>query len=710
MKSIYNMGYFDPEHMSVEATDSPKGKIVTFKVKEKPTIKYIEFKGNNAIKTEKLEKNVDIHTGSILNIFNIRKNIQRIELQYQEKNYYSAKVSYETQEVGNNQVRLIFKIKEGEKVRIKSIKIVGNTAYSTKALKKLMKTSEKGFFSWLTSSGEYKKDMLDRDVAVLEAHYQNNGYIQVRVADPEIVTKGNWIYITIKLEEGPRYKMGKVDIAGDLIVSKEELLKKLQSPKEEYYDRDALRKDILALTDFYSDYGYASADADPRIRQHEDEKRVDVTFNITKGKPVYFERINISGNTKTRDKVIRRELKITEQGLYSGADLKKSVKNLNRLNFFEDVKVNDYKGSEDNTKIMKFDVKEKATGNFTFGAGYSSIEHVFFTSSISKSNLFGNGQALSVQAQVGSTTTQIMFNYVEPWLFDIPLTTSFSVYNWIQNYDYYDKESVGGSISASYPFFQEDLRLFGSYAYDRGTLSNISSDASSTISNLTGTNITSSITVGATYDTRDKIVNPTSGQNHLFSIEYAGLGGNIGFTKFTAEVGWYIPLFWRFVGFIHGVGGYIVENPDKLLPDYERYYLGGINSIRGFDWRGVHLYDSNGAVVGGREMIQGNFELQLPIVPSAGVLALLFFDTGQVFDSNFYRDRIDTGATDANGYEIYTGVNPAGFDLSQLRQTVGGGIRWESPMGPIRIEYGYILNKKATDNTSAFEFSMGAAF
>jgi len=710
LKTIYNMGYFDD--IRVEAADSPKGKIVTFHVVEKQTVKYIEYKGNSAIKTEKLVEDVDIRTGSILNIFDIKKNIQRIELQYKEKNYQSVEVTYETEDVGNNQVRLIFVIEEGEKVRIKEIIFEGNEAYKDKKLKKMMKSSEKGFWSWLTSSGDYKEDMVELDVYIIDAFYKNNGYIGAKVAS-EIETRDNWIYLTMKIEEGPRYKLGTVNIGGDLIVPEDKLMGMLKITDEEYYNQDVLREDMLAITDLYADHGYANAEAYPRRREYEDEGRVDITFDIEKGKLVTVERIDITGNTRTRDKVIRRELKILEGGLYSKSDLDRSVKNLNRLDYFEEVNVKDYKGSEENTLVLDFEVKEKATGTFSFGAGYSSVEHAFFTTSITQNNFLGKGQSVTLQAQVGDTTKQIMFKYVEPWTFDIPLTTGYTIYNWTRDYDYYDKVSSGGALSASYPFFSEDLRLFGNYSYDRATLESVSTTAAESIKALAGSNITSAVTVGVTYDTRDKIYNATRGQDHLLSVEYAGLGGDIGFTKFTAEAGWYIPIVGPLVGFIHGEAGYIVENSSKILPDYEKYYLGGINSIRGFDWRDVHLYDENGAAVGGKQMLQANVELQWHILPTQGVIALLFFDTGQVFDDDYYYERTDTGDSQTvNGYTypIYEVSNQAKFDANQFRKTTGFGVRWQSPMGPIRIEYGWILDRREGEESGQFEFSMSSAF
>jgi outer membrane protein insertion porin family len=707
LRAIYNMGYFDDIVITEE--DSPEGKIVTFQVVEKQTVKYIEFKGNSAIRTEKLEENVDIRTGSILNIFDIKKNIQRIELQYKEKNYQSVEVGYETEDVGNNQVRLIFVIEEGEKIRIKEILFEGNEAYSDKKLKKYMKSSEKGFWSWLTSSGDYKEDMVERDVAVIDAFYKNNGYIEARVAS-SMETREDWIYLTFKIEEGPRYRLGDVNIEGDLIVPENRLMSLLNITDEEYYNQDVLREDMLAITDLYANFGYANAEVYPRRRPYEDDYRVDITFSIEKGNQVFFERIDISGNTRTRDKVIRRELKVNEGGLYSGAALNRSVKNLNRLDFFEEVNVNEYKGSEEDTLVLDFEVKEKATGSLSFGMGYSSYENMFFTTSVSQNNFLGKGQSVSLQAQVGSSTQQIMFKYIEPWTFDIPLTTGYTIYNWTKEYDYYDKDSRGGALSASYPFFSEDMRLFGNYSYDRASIEDIDSDASNTIWALEGTNTTSSITLGVTYDTRDRIYNATEGQDHLFSVEYAGLGGTVGFTKLTLEGSWYFPLFGPFVGLIHGEAGHVIKNPDKRLPDYERYYLGGINSLRGFDYYDVHLYDEEGAAVGGKDMVQANVELQWHILPTQGVIALLFFDTGQVFDDDYYFEKYDTGEVDDDGDAIYTGINSASFDLDAFRETAGFGIRWLSPMGPIRIEYGWLLDRREGEESGQFEFSMSNAF
>jgi outer membrane protein insertion porin family len=684
LKAVYAMGYFDD--IRVEAENTPEGKKIIFKVKEKPTIRVIRFKGNKVFKDDKIKENLTIKTGSILNTFKIRSNVARIEELYKEKNYHNVKVTYHIHHLKHNQADLEFDIDEGNKVLIKSIKFEGNNAYPDDQLKKIMKTSEKGFFSWLTSSGDLKKEDLDQDITKLSAFYYNHGYIQARIGEPQIQYKGNWIYITIKIDEGPQFKVGKVDIKGDLVLPKDDLMKRLKITHETYYNREIVRDDVLALTDLYSDEGYAYADISPTIDKDLKHLKVDITYVIHKGKQVYFEKIVIAGNTKTRDKVIRRELQVYEQELYSGKQLKRSVRNLYRLDYFEDIKVNTVKGSADDKMILKIDVTEKPTGTMAFGAGYSSEEAVFGTVSVSQRNLFGRGQTLELEGQLGGRSTLYKLSFTEPWLFDIPLSAGIDLYNWNTDYDTYDRKSIGGGFRLSYPVY-DYLRASIQYNYDDANISNITEDAAQSIKDLEGVNITSSVTAGLTYDSRNRIFNPSEGSKDSIMVKYAGLGGNVGFTKIIAETGWYKPLFWDTVGFLHGKAGWVSRNPGAVLPDYERFYLGGINSVRGYGWRGIHVLDEDGNAIGGNKFVQFNAEYIFPLLKQQGLVGLVFFDAGNVYNE---------------------GEN---IDLGTLKDSVGLGFRWYSPMGPIRIEYGYRLSSEAGESTGGrWEFSMGSAF
>jgi len=707
IKSIFEMGYFDD--LRVDSTPGPDGVIVTFHVKEKPTIRRIKFSGNLRFDDDELKENLTITTGSILNIYKVRNNIDHIQSMYKEKNYHQAKVTYKLTPLANNQADIEFVIEEGPKLYVTSIRFEGNKSFKDKTLKKQIQTSEKGFFSWFTSSGDLDRTKLDQDAALLSNFYLNQGYINARVADPQVDLGEKGIHITFKIEEGARYKVGKIDVAGDLILPRAELLKDLKLGNSVYFSREILRNDVIALTDLYGNQGYAYADVKPRVKENSDKLIVDITYEIDKKQEVYYEKIFIDGNTRTRDKVIRRELLVHEQERFDGAALKKSIRRLYRLNYFEDVKVDSLKGSADDKMILKLNVTEKPTGQFQFGAGYSSEENVFFVGSVVENNFLGRGQTLKVEGTVGSSTRRYNVGFTEPWLFDIPLAATVTAYDQVKDYIDYDRDSNGGSLGFSYPIF-EDTRIYWSYAYDSSNVTNIADDADETIKELEGTLVTSSTSLSLGYDSRDSVYTPTEGAKNIITLEYAGLGGDVGFRKLIAESGWYFPLFKGLVGFVHGRAGTVTSNGGNwILPDYEKFYLGGINSLRGFDYRGVHITNTHEQTettagpdgvlgtaddvttittveteTGGTKMAQFNLEVIIPIVKKMGIMGVVFFDAGNVYEDS--------------------------FDLGDLRRTAGYGFRWFSPLAPIRIEYGRVLDKREGESSGRWEFTMGSAF
>ena len=658
----------------------------------------------------------------MLNIHKIRSNIDQIEAMYKEKNYHKVHVDYKILPLENNQADIEFNIDEGPKLYVTSIVFEGNHSFDADELKDEIKTTEKGFFYWLSSSGDLDRTTLDQDIARLNAFYHNQGFINARIGEPQVEILDEDIHVTIKISEGPRFKVGKVDIAGDLIMPKEELMAQMSITKEEYYNREKVRNDLLTLTDIYGDKGYAYADIRQNIDEDQDKKEVNITFNIDKRQQVYIDTIIITGNTRTRDKVIRRELKIHEHELFSGKAIKRSIRDLIRLDYFEDIKVNQIHNNDENkaqgndpgktpdgeegkapageegkaaesdtNKIsLKIDVQEKPTGTFSFGAGYSSAENLFFMGSIAQRNFLGRGQTLRFTGQLGSRTTQYVLSFTEPWLFDTPLSGTIDAYNQAQTYENrYDLDRYGGGLRFSYPVF-DYTRLYWGYTYELNDIEITDYDnASDNAIDLEGVNTTSSARVALGYDSTNKFFNPTEGSKHSISFEYAGLGGDIGYDKFEAESGWYIPIFKGLVGFLHGKGGIVHANDeDKLLPDYETYYLGGINSLRGFDYRGVHLTEINEegdeVKVGGKKMVQFNAELIFPLVKEFSVMGVVFYDTGNVYDQS--------------------------IDLGDMRKSAGYGLRWFSPLAPIRIEYGYILDPREGEGTGRWEFTMGGAF
>lgn len=689
IKNIYQMGYF--EDIRVESEATPEGRVVVFHVEEKPTIRRITFSGNKAIKERRLRENLTIGTGSILNIFVIRSNIEQLRTMYKDKNFHDVKITYTVEELDNNQGDIEFIIEEGQRIKIRSIAFDGNQTFSRRALKKVIKTSEKGPFSWLTSSGELNRAELSQDAARLVAHYQINGFIHAVVAEPEVDFEEGWIYVTFKIEEGDRYRVGNVDVDGDLILPRDQLVARLQVSGETYFNRERVRGDILGLTDLYADAGFAFAEVLPLTKEDHENLLVDITYTIRKGSMVYFERIDISGNTRTRDKVIRRELHIGGEERYSGSRLGRSVRNLYRLDFFEDIKVDTHQGSAENQMNVSIEVVEKPTGTFTMGAGYSTTDDFFVTGSIAQRNLFGRGQTLQLSGQVGGIADQYNLSFTEPWLFDIPLSGTANIYRFTREYDTYDRKSTGGGLSFSYPI-ADFTRLSLGYRYDTTDLSAITPAASDNIKALAGENVTSSITTAITYDSRDRLFNTTTGQDHRISYTYAGIGGDIGFNKVVGELGWYIPVYKGLVSFIRGRSGFVYEKDGFILPDYEKFYLGGLNTIRGFDFQGISIKSTNelGIVTqeGGESFVQFNFELTYPLFEEVGIVGVLFYDTGNVYP----------------GHSI---------DLGDLRHAAGYGIRWYSPLGPIRIEAGHILDPRSEDgedSSANWAFSIGGVF
>lgn len=685
LEEIHRMGYFDD--VRVEADQQEDGMEVVFRVKEKSSLRSIEFSGNRIFDDEDLEENIDISSGAILNIARIKRNTRAIETMYKDRNYHNVKVDYEIKEIDENRADLEFVIEEGKKVRIKEISLEGNKSFSDKEIKKIMKTSEKGFFSWLTSSGDLDNQVLEQDVYRIQSHYQNNGYAEARVAEPEVEYEGDWIYVTIKIHEGPRFKVGDVSFEGELIAGEQDLRDSISIEGEEYYNREVLQNDVMTLTDMYADQGYARADIRPELNRRPDENVMDIVFHLKKNQPVYFEKIIIEGNTKTRDKVIRRELQVHEQEKYSASKLKRSVRNLYRLDYFDDIDVNTREGSSGDRMILDIDVEEKETGSLSFGAGYSAVEKLYVMGSISERNFLGRGQKAELRLQTGSESRQFRFLFTEPWLFDIPLSATGEAYNWERDYDDYERKSKGGLVRFGYPIF-DYTRGYISYGFDVSEVEDVSPFYEFRIAE--GRFTESSVTTSIVYDSRDRAINPTEGSRHKLSVQYAGLGGDVGFAKTEVEAGKYFPLFWGTVGFLHAEGGHVTETGGKHLPDYEKFYLGGINSLRGFDWRDVSVTDfdedGNQVKVGGEKFVQFNAEFLFPLIKDAGLRGVLFYDTGNVYER---------------------GEN---VDLGEMRESVGFGIRWYSPMGPLRLERGYILDRKDGEDSGRWEFSIGGAF
>jgi outer membrane protein insertion porin family len=685
LKAVFKMGYFDD--VRVDAETVTDGKIIIFTVKEKPTVRTILVEGNTWVyDDDEIKENLTIRKGSILNINTLQSDMRRIEELYKEKNFYNVKVKFNIYPQKDNQADIEYEIDEGEKFLVQKIEFIGNSAYSDDDLKDEMDTSEENMFSWISSAGSLNEENLGRDMAKLTAFYHNNGFVKAKVGEPEVRFEENGIAITVRIVEGTQFKVGEVVMTGDLIIPAEQLMEKIKIFEEEYYNRDILRLDVISLSDIYADEGYANVDIAPRIKQNPANSTVDIDFEISKGQQVYFENITINGNSRTRDKVIRRQLHVYEQELYGGRRLKRSVRNLFRLDYFEDVQIDTVKGSADDKMKLRINVIEKNTGAFEFGGGYGNVENFFGTAAVSDRNLFGRGQTLSFKATLGSKTTKYQVSFTEPWLFDIPLTAGADIYNWAYQYSTYDKESIGGNLRLGYPLIDYS-RIYLTYTYDIADIKNVEDDAANSIKNDAGENIKSSITTRLRYDSRDDNFHPTEGSFHSASYEFAGLGGTVGFNKIIGETGWYFPLIWKFVGVLHGKAGYVKQLEGKDLPDYEKFYMSGMGGLRGFERDDLAPRDNDGNIIGANKFLVGNVELRYPLFEPVGLYGAVFFDTGDAWGPD---------------------EDP---DPSDMRESAGVVFRWRSPMGPISLGYGWILDPQPTDEASGnWEFSMASSF
>jgi len=688
LRSIYQMGFF--EDVQIDTKESPGGKSVAFKVSEKPSIGKITLLGTKKIDQKDLVDVLGIKKYSIINRKAIKDSIERLKDHYHQKGYYHVEIKESIEDLPNNEVALIYKINEKDKAYIREINCKGNVAFDDDDLKDLMETSEKGFFSFLTESGNLNKKKLEGDIFKIKSFYQNNGYIKARVGEPDISYKASeGLIITITINEGPQYAIGKVMFEGDLIKDVDELYQALKITKEKVYNREVIRSDTLSLSQIYSDEGYAFVDVSPDIKEDDKEHKVDITYRILKGKKVRFKRITITGNDRTRDKVIRRELKVIEGGYFSGNKLQRSTQNLYRLGFFEEVEVNTKKGSSNEEMLLDIHVKERPTGMFAFGIGYSSVEHTIGTIQISQNNLFGRGQSLSGKASLSNKASRYTLSFIEPWLFDKPLLAGIDLFNWEYEYDEYTKDSTGGKLKLSFPLGLDFTRGSVIYTYDDAEIHDVLETASQTIKDMIGRSVTSSLTPGISRDSRDRRFNARQGSVNSLAMEYAGgfLGGDNYFTKYKARSAWFFPFFLDSAFSIQGKWGYIDQRSGGTLPVYEKFTLGGMNTVRGFRNGTISPIDpATGDRIGGEKMMVYNIEFRFPLQKEQGVMGVLFFDAGNVFTKD----------------ESYT--------FSGMRSGAGVGIRWYSPVGPLRLEWGKNLDPKPEESESVWEFTIGTPF
>ncbi|MCK4838175.1 MAG: outer membrane protein assembly factor BamA [Desulfobulbaceae bacterium] len=689
LKEVFTMGYFGDIQISTEET--PAGHEITFTVQERAVIGKIQITGNDKLIEEDLRAAIKIKSHSIISDKGIKDSIDNIRNLYREDGYFNSQVTVEQTKTGakKDRVDLTFVIDEGTKIFIKEIIITGNKTFTAGEIKKVISTSEKGWLSFITDSGLMHKEKLEQDATRIGAFYHNNGFVEAKIGEPEIVQKGEWFYVYFNINEGVRYKCGTVKLSGDLIVEEDTLRKMIKVDQEEFFSRMVLRKDVLRINDFYAEKGYAFAETQPKTTKNRAEQTVDLDFQISKQQLMTINRINIKGNTRTRDKVIRREILLKEGGLFNATKLKKSNQRLGRIDFFEDVNISPEPGIDDSQLDLNVEVKEKPTGKFSIGGGYSTVDKMTFMGEVSENNLFGRGQKLALQANVSSNSNKFNLNFTEPHLFDSKLLIAFSAYNWEREYDDYTKDSQGGSISLGYPLWRK-WRLNIGFGIDDTNLTDVDlTTASDEIKDSMEYHKTNSVKIALRRDTRNRMYGANKGSRNNLSMKYAGgpLSGDNSYTKLEASSSWYFPVSKKTTLHPKLTAGYIAGNSSGHLPVFEKFYLGGLSSIRSFDNGQISPIDPvSGDRIGGNKMWYANLEYIFPLANTQGLSGVVFYDIGNVYDLD------------------------QRWQLENYKQSAGAGIRWMSPIGPLSLMWGYNLDPVGDEDTKNWEFSIGGAF
>jgi outer membrane protein insertion porin family len=643
----------------------------------------VEFQGNKKLDDEKLRDRLTITSGSIADTSLIQGNADVLTKFYSSKGFALAEVVPVIRRVSDAQAVLTYQISEGPKVKIKKIEIVGNKAFSKGKIKGVMKTGKWWPLSFLFKKGYYEKSRMDADIKRIKNLYFDNGYIQAAVTEPEIeISKDKKrMTIVIRVSDGEQFNLSSIDITGNTIFTEAELREKLTLEPGAVFSKGKMEKDIVELTDTYGEKGYAAVAVLPDIVPEETTRQVKVTLRINEGGIYSVGKISISGNHKTRDKVIRREVRLNEGDTFDGKLLKRSYQRITNTNFFEEVKLVPRLKHREKTVDLDIAVKEKKTGSVSLGVGYSSEDKMVGMIEYNQANFRGAGQNVKVKAELGSVASSFSLSFSDPWFLDRPVAFSTSLYNTKREYGDYTRKSIGFSVGLGKEF-KEYWRGNIVYSLEEADITDVDATASATIREQEGERITSSISPSVSRDTRDNFIDPHTGSRNSASLVYAGLGGDNRFLKFRINSDWFFPVTERTTLAVRGRYGHATGLQGRKVPLYERFYVGGIHSVRGFGFGEAGPRDENDEVIGGLNMLVFNTEFIFPLSESLRLKGVVFFDTGTAYDGN----------------------------IDRMRYSAGGGVRWLSPMGPIRLEWGRNLDPQLGESKSKWEFAIGAFF
>ncbi|HEY2734901.1 MAG TPA: outer membrane protein assembly factor BamA [Polyangiales bacterium] len=744
-QALWDLSYFRDVRVNGEIDGDAIA--LTFEVQERPAVGEITYQGNDAIETSDIEGKVTLKPGGILSLPEVSTQVDKIRDLYADKGYFLAKIHYELHDRPNNEVQVLFVIDEGAEVKVRRIRFTGNEHLHDSELRSVIQTSQNNVLSFISSSDKYKREIFDEDINRLHALYYDYGYLTVELREPrvELTADRRYIDITIPVKEGPRFRVGRVrslelDEQGNEIEPLEGrklLRQRVDLNPGDWFSRSTIAKNLQDITRYYRDNGYAKVEVTPDTALHMEQRIVDLAVTIRRGPLVYIERINMKGNTKTRDAVLRREARIVESQLYSQTLVERSKERMTALGYFESVNVTEEPGSAPDKIIINFEVAEKPTGTFQLGAGFSSQETFLLNGQIQQENLFGRGQSLALNIQFSGIRQLAQLRFVEPYLFGSTWSASVEIFKILQQRQDFNRDSTGGSATVGHPlsFISDNLRLYATYRLEYiditpatggvfgigGTGLNYRLFAFLPLRNLFNSGRTSSVRFALSWDTRNNRLFPTNGIYATASSEISDqtIGSSNDFIRNELNFRAYKPIWGPFVAKLNTQFGLITSRNGRGVPIYERYFLGGILDVRGFPLQSLgprlgiaeNFHDPTfdtvnprGEVFGGNAEFYYNFEIEFPIIESVGIKGVVFQDAGNAWNLEKSLCGPAPNSTDR-------AIQPCGTPASELRTSVGFGIRWFSPLGPLRFEWGFPLHpRRPYENTYEFQFTVGNAF
>jgi outer membrane protein insertion porin family len=699
LKSLFATGLFADVAMRRE------GGTLVVAVVENPIINRIAFEGNKRVKTEDIGAEVQLRPRTVYTRTRVQNDVERIQEIYRRKGRFAARIEPKIVQLEQNRVDLIFEIEEGQMTGVQAINFVNNNVFDDDELREIMVTKESRWWRFLSSNDNYDPERLRYDQEQIRRHYLRNGYADFKVltAVAELTPDREDFFITLTVDEGKRYKFGKIEITSDIPdLDVAPLYKALTTASGEWYNGDQIEESITALQDRLGDLQYAFVEVDPLLERNQEDQTIDLLFELKQSPRVFVERIDVNGNYRTLDKVIRREILLVEGDPFSISKIRRSEQRIKDLGYFLEAKVTPSEGSSPDQSVLTVDVQEDSSGEIQLGAGYSTTDGALLDFSFRERNLMGKGQDLRLSSTLSSSTFEVDLGLTEPYFLDRDLAAGVDVFRIVRDdsdYYSYSLESTGITFRLGYPL-SEKLRQRISYSLTQNTITDILVGSSRFLLAQAGTTVTSSVESQLLWDERDSRLEPTSGYYFMLSNELAGLGGDTRYLRNRITGGTYWEPFDQVVLGLTTEAGYI-WGMGKDLRINDRFFLGG-DTLRGFEVGGIGPRnvpdmsdtsdsDSLGGTIFTRASLEMTSKLGLP--DELGVKAHLFTDAGTLTASN---------ETPGEGDVFY--------DSNKIRASVGVGVSWKSPFGPIRLDLAYPFSKEPYDQTEQLKFSFGTRF